>query len=118
MRRSSLDTVFQIDESNEKLIIHFRKDKHGRSTVEIWLSVYESLARRFAGQRNLDIINYRQPTAMVRQMNSRSTVNLKNKLRVLPIEPLFGPRRRPAMRRVSNGIIKRSIGRPMRLRSF
>jgi len=50
----SLDTVFQIDESNEKLIIHFRKDKHGRSTVEIWLSVYESLARRFAGQRNLD----------------------------------------------------------------
>ena len=47
----SLDAIFQIDESNEKLIIHFRNDKYDRLTVEIWLSVYQSLAQRFAVQQ-------------------------------------------------------------------
>ena len=47
----SLDAIFQIDESNEKLIIHFRNDKYDRLTVEIWLSVYQSLAQRFAAQQ-------------------------------------------------------------------
>ena len=51
---ASLDAVIQIDEANKKLIIHFRNDKHDRSTVEIWLSVYQSLAQQFADQQKLD----------------------------------------------------------------
>ena len=51
---AGLDAVFQIDESNENLIINYRSDKYDRRTIEIWLSVYLSLAQRFADQQRLD----------------------------------------------------------------
>ena len=53
-KSSGLDAVFQIDDSNEKLDIHFRTDKHDRQTIEIWLSVCQSLAQQFADQQKLD----------------------------------------------------------------
>ena len=53
-RFANLDVVFQVDQANGKLVAHFRSDKHDRRTIEIWLSVYQLIAQRFADQQKLE----------------------------------------------------------------
>ena len=53
-RFANLDVLFQVDQANGKLVAHFRSDKHDRRTIEIWLSVYQLIAQRFADQQKLE----------------------------------------------------------------